>query len=501
VQTLLQSGFLQALSHSLLASIWQMALVWLVAISLLSWFKWSSAQKFNIAFTAQLTGFVIFTITFINAWSHPAPFYFTNTYSSGIVAAFSNSIEKWMPYLALAYVGVLIFKFSRFAFSYSATKSLRHEGLDKIPAAFRIFTDQTAQLFSINKKVKIYLSSKIICPLTTGFLKPIILIPAAAINHLTTQQMEAVILHELAHIKRADYLRFLIQSFIDKIFFFNIFSLQLSHIIERERENACDDWVLQFRYNSMHYAEALFKLGRLKTLPLLTMPLSGKKESLLLQRIKRLLHNPQKKPFPDTRSIVLSILSISFMMVFLFSSTIQARKENPVKQLTTATTLQPAKENLSDAPKKISAPKTNKNQTKKIQPAAPAIAKSDTKATTHAIYNDELKVNLAAAKEALDARQNSLVLVQQKIDSLQSAVAQYKDAVNAQIVVTPDMLNKAISYQTFQQIENMLAAAGNSVQVIESPATKDSYQKQITIEATDKNGNKHIYTVVVELYQ
>jgi hypothetical protein len=189
------------------------------------------------------------------------------------------------------------------------------------------------------------------------------------------------------------------------------------------------------------------------------------------------------------------------MMVFLFSSTIQARKENPVKQLTTATTLQPAKENLSDAPKKISAPKTNKNQTKKIQPAAPAIAKSDTKATTHAIYNDELKVNLDAAKEALDARQNSLVLVQQKIDSLQSAVAQYKDAVNAQIVVTPDMLNKAISYQTFQQIENMLAAAGNSVQVIESPATKDSYQKQITIEATDKNGNKHIYTVVVELYQ
>ena len=154
-----------------------------------------------------------------------------------------------------------------------------------------------SKLFSLHKKVSIYLSEKINCPLTIGFFKPIILIPLAAVNHLTIEQLEAVILHELAHIKRADYLLFIIQNLIDKIFFFNVFSKMLSNIIEKERENACDDWVLQFKYNSMHYAEALFKLGRLKATPVLAMSLTGRKENLLLARIKRLLHNPQKSLF------------------------------------------------------------------------------------------------------------------------------------------------------------------------------------------------------------
>ena len=105
--------------------------------------------------------------------------------------------------------------------------------------------------------------------------------------------MEAVILHELAHIKRADYLFYLLQCLIEKVFFFNIFSRMLNNIIERERENACDDWVLQFKYNSYHYAEALLKLGKLQTSSL-AMAVSGKKENMLLYRIKRLIHNTEK---------------------------------------------------------------------------------------------------------------------------------------------------------------------------------------------------------------
>src|SRR6476620_9241028 len=114
-----------------------------------------------------------------------------------------------------------------------------------------------SELFSMQKKVRIYLSEKITCPLTIGLFKPIILVPDAAVNHLTTEQMEAVILHELAHIKREDYLLFILQILEGKIFFFNIFSKMLQHHHERERENACDDWVFCGQHNSMHYAEAL----------------------------------------------------------------------------------------------------------------------------------------------------------------------------------------------------------------------------------------------------
>lgn len=478
-----------------------MALVWLAAITILRLFNFSSAQKFNIAFVAQLTGFVLFIITLFYSFNNPGQYFFNTNNTSGITPVFNNVIEKCMPYLALVYVGILIFKFSRFAFSYRATKSLRNEGLDKMNAAYRIFTEQTAQLFSIKKKVTIFLSDKIICPLTTGFFKPIILIPAAAINHLTPQQMEAVILHELAHIRRADYLLYLIQSFIDKIFFFNIFSILLSNIIERERENACDDWVLQFRYNSMHYAEALFKLGRLKAMPLLTMPLTGKKESLLLQRIKRLLHNTHQKTLPDLRSIMLSIVSITILLVFFFSSGLQYSTKKPVQLSTKLMVSKPISVSQATPEKKEITPVTKKVQSIRSKPEAPTLAKSKTIVSDQAITNEKSESNITGANEALSASQKYLVLVQQKIDSLQSSISQYNDAVNSQIEITPEILKKAISYQNFKQIENMLAAAGNSVKVTESPETKDSYQKLITIEATDKNGDKHIYNVVVELYQ
>jgi hypothetical protein len=98
-------------------------------------------------------------------------------------------------------------------------------------------------------------------------------------------------------------------------------------------------------------------------------------------------------------------------------------------------------------------------------------------------------------------KQNYLVQVQQKLDSLHFALPQYRQAINSEVVVTPDVLQKVISYQNFKEIENMLAASGDSINVKETGSSKDSYQKQITIESTDKKGNKHTYTVVVELYQ
>ena len=70
MQAFLQSAFLQALAMSPLASIWQMALLWIITITLLKQIKLASAQKFNIAFIAQLSGLVLFTYTFINNYNY-----------------------------------------------------------------------------------------------------------------------------------------------------------------------------------------------------------------------------------------------------------------------------------------------------------------------------------------------------------------------------------------------------------------------------------------------
>ena len=109
-----------------------------------------------------------------------------------------------------------------------------------------MFVKNLAAQMGIKKPVHVWISELVCSPVTIGYLKPIILVPLAAINHLTTQQLEAVLLHELSHIKRYDYLINLIINFIQTILYFNPLVKAFVKIIEREREKSCDEMV----YNS-----------------------------------------------------------------------------------------------------------------------------------------------------------------------------------------------------------------------------------------------------------
>jgi len=501
VQTFLQSSFLQALAYALISSIWQMGLLWIGAILLTRMFKFSSAQTFNIAFTAQLSGFVFFTYTLLNAYQNNL-----TVNAAGLVSASSvyGYINLVMPYIAIVYLALLVYKTVKLFFIYRFTQKLRKHDLQKISAVSRMFVEDISALFSLRKKVSIYLSGKINCPLTIGFFKPVILIPVAAVNYLSTEQMEAVILHELAHIKRADYLLFLLQAVIDKVFFFNIFSKMLGDIIERERENACDDWVLQFKYNSMHYAEALLKLAKLQAASSFAMAASGKKKSVLLIRIKRLMRRPDMKIEPNFNSILFSLFALIIALGGMASFTLK----DPVKLSYIKTRQQPV----------ISNEKTNSEVTiSGIIPAAKRsmenskekIAESTMPVTAQArvekkLQQHETHIESAPETEAIQTINIDpayLISTNKRIDSLTQALPQVNAALNTQVVITPELYKQALSYQNFKELENMLALTGDSVKVTESKLSKDSYRKLIAVETTDKNGDKHVYKLVVELYQ
>lgn len=492
---LLQSSFLQALAYGLVASLWQMAFLWLTVFGVLKIFKLSAAQKFNIAFTAQLVGFALFIYTCRKAYTTGIEKIIVGK-ETGVVATVNAWAENIMPYAAIVYLLVLAYKFISLLLDFNNTLGLKNHNLVKMPAEQRLFVQHVSSLFSIKKKVKIFLSEKVVCPLTTGFFKPVILIPVAAINQLTTQQIEAVILHELAHIKRADYLLFIMQSIIEKIFFFNVFTLMMGEIIEKERENACDDWVLQFRYNSMHYAEALFKLGRMKAMPALAMPLQGKKESLLLMRVKRLLHKPQQNSF-SLQPVLFGLLSLLVCSGLMLSSPAKKPKEfagvniNSVNIARQASAVQPV--NTED--EVAVAMKTEKKA--KLIAKQETIAKKQTVKPVEQLNNDFAKIN----NDYERANQDYIRAVNQALqDSLQQ-LNQYTQAVAAKVQLNEALVQKAISYQNFKKLEAMLSATGDSIKIKESKATINSYKKLLTIESFDKDGNKHVYTVEVELYQ
>ncbi len=311
MQALSHSPFLQALGYAITNSLWQMALLWIVVVLLNSVFRFSSALRYRIALLAQMAGFAWFIITLrfyynqcaeaisaagnaldINkaAWLiKPAEPGFQSRLLTYVIRA-----EQVLPYLSIAYLCLLVFLFIRWMRQYKQTRIIQTTGLQKIDIHWRLFVQKISAQLNIKSKVRIYLSSLVNSPLTIGFFKPIILVPLASINHLNTEQMEAVLLHELAHIKRADYLVNLIQSIIEITLFFNPFTQLLSKLIKKERENSCDDWVLQFQYNPSMYAEALLRIAYLQANPALAMHAGGAAKGDLLSRVKRMLNQKEK---------------------------------------------------------------------------------------------------------------------------------------------------------------------------------------------------------------
>lgn len=310
MQVLSQSAFLQALGYAIANSLWQAALLWLVVAGVNGLFKISSQVKYKVALVAQFSAFAWFLVTlqfYYNKCSEaiaqlkfsglnssnafvlqPGAHNFSSVMLSAIVKG-----EKLLPYLSIAYLCLLGILAVRWIKGYRQTVLIKTQGLQKIDVQWRLFVKRISELLNIKHTVHIYVSDLVKSPLTVGFIKPLILIPVASINNLTTYQLEAVILHELAHIKRADYIINIIQSIIEIALFFNPFTQLLGKIIKRERENSCDDWVLQFQYDPSTYAEALLRIAYMQQTPAFAMNAGGK-ENDLLWRVKRMLNQSQR---------------------------------------------------------------------------------------------------------------------------------------------------------------------------------------------------------------
>jgi beta-lactamase regulating signal transducer with metallopeptidase domain len=289
-----QSALLKALGWSLLNSIWQMGLLWLLYLlitALVNIFYKKSAAGFRHSFA-------IFILGAGSAWSGISFFRLLAMGGEGSsdspvllpVSVAIVFIGQAMPLLSCLYLVVVAMLLIRTIHQYRQAGTLRQHGLHKAQPELRLFVDQIRRSLGIQKKVVLWLSSMAEAPLTIGFLKPVILLPVAMINNLDMQQVEAVLLHELAHIKKNDYLLNLLIRIVETLFFFNPFTKWLIHRIRREREHRCDDLVMQFRYDPHSYASALLQLARSQPdHPQLAMAATGWDDRLLLQRVRRIM--------------------------------------------------------------------------------------------------------------------------------------------------------------------------------------------------------------------
>ena len=327
IPTSVGTNFLQALGWAVLNSLWQMAFLWVIFQVIMSFGVNKPAAKSRLATFLLSTGFVWFMYTLIFHWfidpdSIKRSLLAIGSFETGNTV-WNEKLQLILPYASAAYLLLLILPTIQFIRNYKFVRLIRTRGLSKCNVDLRIFVQRYAERMGIHKPVHIYISDLISSPVTIGFLKPIILMPIAAINNLTVKQVEAVLLHELAHIRRHDYFINLLINFILTILYFNPFVKLFAKTIEREREKSCDEIVMQFPYDPHGYASALLVLEKNNYMrQRMAVAASGQRNDLL-HRIEKIL-GIEKRKTPDFKKLggLLAglICIIGLNAIFLFSS-------------------------------------------------------------------------------------------------------------------------------------------------------------------------------------
>jgi beta-lactamase regulating signal transducer with metallopeptidase domain len=160
-------------------------------------------------------------------------------------------------------------------------------------------------------------------PFTIGWIKPMILLPLGITTSMPYAQIEAIIAHELAHLKRNDYLVNLIQTFFDIILYFNPFTNWLSNIIRSEREKCCDEIAAEITGDNVALANALGSTQEIAMQPAPALSLWGDGKQLL-ERIKLLVGDTDETDHSHRNGAVMLLTiivsSISFFAYTNFGS-------------------------------------------------------------------------------------------------------------------------------------------------------------------------------------
>jgi bla regulator protein BlaR1 len=201
----------------------------------------------------------------------------------------SGLYQRLLPFVTIGYcLGVLLLgsiTIKRFV----GLRSLRINTF-AVPEHLQQCLQKYLSKLGLSRKVALRFSNMIDAPLMLGHFKPLILLPIAIVNNLSVKEVEAIIMHEVGHIKHNDYLLNILQVIVETLMFFNPIIWWLSRQIRKERELACDDISVKYFPHPEIYAHALFSLANAQMQAGTTaMAATGVDHKYqLLKRIKRI---------------------------------------------------------------------------------------------------------------------------------------------------------------------------------------------------------------------
>jgi len=176
--------------------------------------------------------------------------------------------------------------------------------------------------------LRLLLSSEADGPSVVGWIRPVILLPAATLAGLTPEQLEAVLAHEIAHIRRHDYLVNLMQMGVETLLFYHPAVWWMSNRIRQERELCCDDVAVRVCGDALCYARALTRLERMRMLaPKMVMGSTG---GSLLYRIQRLTGTATRRFAPSrVPGMLATALGLACLLAGLNWARLNAQSAKP----------------------------------------------------------------------------------------------------------------------------------------------------------------------------
>jgi uncharacterized protein involved in exopolysaccharide biosynthesis/beta-lactamase regulating signal transducer with metallopeptidase domain len=199
----------------------------------------------------------------------------------------SEQIETLLPAAVMVWgVGVVLFS-CRFLQGCWWLRRVRNVQVKPVDPAWLAVVEYLKSRLEIRRPVRIMESALASVPMVVGWLRPVILLPTSALTGLSPDQLEAIIAHELAHVRRHDHVLNAFQNVLETLMFYHPAVWWISRCVREERENCCDDLVVGVCEDRKVYVRALFRLEELRGTPSrLAFAASG---GSLLQRIRRLL--------------------------------------------------------------------------------------------------------------------------------------------------------------------------------------------------------------------
>jgi hypothetical protein len=223
------------------------------------------------------------------------------------------------------WLAVAVIKSVRMAAGWNYIRRMRREGL-AAPALWVERVDGLSRQLGVRQAVKLVESLLVRVPMVIGQLRPIIYIPLGLINHLPASEMEAVLLHELAHIRRYDHLVNMVQQAAECLLFFNPGFLWISALIREERENSCDDIAIAHTRDRVEFVRALVRFKE-HSIQGMTLAFPGNKRQLL-HRVLRISRQENKTLSGKERFVLLGGCLV--MLCLLVARADVKKKAEPV---------------------------------------------------------------------------------------------------------------------------------------------------------------------------